>query len=96
MECLKSLTGESPSATDAFAVFGNAVTDLQTDYCVVLALPKTQMTMSDQSTAVVSKQVLPIQFSSHWCQSTHRDTSQSKTHCSLELRLFQWKHRSAQ
>ena len=56
MECLKSLTGESLTATDAFAVFGNAVTDLQTDYCVVLALPKTQMTMSDQSTAVVSKQ----------------------------------------
>lgn len=44
MECLKSLIVESVTVIDGFAVFGNGVTDLQTDYCVVLALPKTQMT----------------------------------------------------
>ena len=41
---MKSLQVENLTATEGFAVFGNAVTDLQTDYCVVLALSKTQMT----------------------------------------------------
>ena len=44
MECLKSLQVENLTATEGFAVFGTAVTDLQTDYCVVLSPPKTEMT----------------------------------------------------
>ena len=44
VECLKSLQVGNLTATEGIAAFGNAVTDLRTDYCVVLALPKTQMT----------------------------------------------------
>eukprot|EP00435_Cladocopium_sp_Y103_P038000 s645_g10.t1 len=32
VECLKSLQVENLTATEGFAVFGNAVTELQTDY----------------------------------------------------------------
>ena len=38
---------ENLTVTEGFAVFGNAVTDLQADYCVVLALPKTQMNSAE-------------------------------------------------
>ena len=52
--------------------------------------------VTNQATAVVPIQVLSVQLSGQWCQAIQRDTSQSQTKCSFELRLFQWKRRSAQ